>query len=161
MKFIRIIKDNLIVAIIIIIAIPLIILISPIIFISNINNHFTNKARFKAYQEYLLMINGCNFFCYNNKQSVQNLIEQQVLPFLDTNINVIFLDGRIPVSDFNKSYISTALYGIKDKKGFPYLLKIRDGVVVDKSINAELHYAINHNETMKSLVDKIDLFFKV
>ncbi|TKC10199.1 hypothetical protein FA048_08355 [Pedobacter polaris] len=160
MKFARIIKDTLIVTIIIIIAIPLIILISPIVFISLINTHFTNKAYKKAYQEYLLKINGCNFFCYNNKRSIQNLIEQKILPLLDNEINIIFLDGRKPVSDFNNSYISTALYEVKNKIGFPYLLKIRDGVVIDKSINAELYKTINHNKDMNSLVEKIDLFFK-
>ncbi|TCC90253.1 hypothetical protein EZ428_13315 [Pedobacter frigiditerrae] len=160
MRFIRIIRESLIILLAIVVIVPLLLLFFPVFIFLSIKSYFDEKAYKKAYEQYVLKINNANFFCYNNKQSIQKLIEQEVLPLLNNSINVIYLDGRNPVSDFNKSYISTVLYGIKDKKGFPYILKIRDGVVVDKSINADLYYTINHNESMSSLVKKIDLFFK-
>ncbi len=134
---------------------PLIILFLPFI----IWSYFDNLAYNRKYKAYLQTINGTNFFCYNNKTNSKDFIEKNILPTLSSDINVIYLDGRTPKSDFEQKYISKTLYNIKDSKGFPYLLKISNGHLIYKSINNDFYNTMNQNKDVGQLNEKIKEFF--
>ncbi len=135
---------------------PLIILALPFI----IWSYFDNIAFNKKYKTYLHTINGTNFFCYNNRTNSKDFIEKNILPTLSPDIKVIYLDGKTPKSDYDQSFISKVLYSIKDRKGFPYLLKITDGQLIDKSINNDFYNTINQNKDIGQLSKKILSFYQ-
>lgn len=136
---------------------PLLILVVPVIILFNL---FGNKTHTKKYNAYLQSIDGTNFFCYNNRTNSKDFIEKHVLPILAPDIKVIYLNGRTPESDYDQTYISTALYRIRDKKGFPYLLKITDGQLIDKSINNDLYNTMNLNKDIGQLAKTMSSFYK-
>ncbi|MDI6403017.1 hypothetical protein QLX67_13505, partial [Balneolaceae bacterium ANBcel3] len=121
---------------------PIIIIAIPFL----IWSYFDSLAFNKKYNDYLQTISGTNFFCYNNRTNSKDYIEKNILPTLSTDIKVIFLDGKTPKSEYDQRFISKALYSIKDRKGFPYLLKISDGQIIDKSINNDFYNTMNQNK---------------
>ena len=82
------------------------------------------------------------------------------MPTLTPDIKVIYLDGKTPKSDYDQGFISKALYSIKDRKGFPYLLKISDGQLIDKSINNDFYNTMNQNKDIGQLSKKIISFYQ-
>jgi hypothetical protein len=135
---------------------PLLILFLPFI----IYGYFDNLAFNKKYNDYLQKINGTNFFCYNNRKNSKDFIEKNILPTLTPDIKIIYLDGKTPKSEYNQSFISKALYSIKDRKGFPYLLKISNGQLIDKSINNDFYNNMNQNKDIGQLSEKIISFYQ-
>lgn len=135
---------------------PLIILSLPLI----VWLYFGNLAFNKKYKTYLQTIDKTKFFCYNNRTNSKDFIEKHVLSKLSPEVKVIYLDGRVPKSDYEQRFISKALYSIKDKKGFPYLLKVKDGQVIDKSINNDFYNTMNQNKNIEQLSRKINSFYQ-
>ncbi|NQX37593.1 hypothetical protein SAMN05421820_103416 [Pedobacter steynii] len=119
-----------------------------------------NRLFRQEYQEFLLSIEGKSFFCYNNNTRSQLFIEAIVLPVLSPEVNVIFLNGKTPESDFSRRFISQMLYGINDRTGFPYLLKVVNGEVLDQSANNELFNTFNQNKAPDQLLHKINAFYQ-
>ncbi|WP_342328729.1 hypothetical protein [Pedobacter sp. FW305-3-2-15-E-R2A2] len=119
-----------------------------------------NRLFEKEYQEFLQSVEGKSFFCYNNNTRSQLFIEAIVLPVLIPEVNVIFLNGRTPEADFSRRFISHMLYGINDQTGFPYLLKVVNGEVLDQSVNNELFNTFNQNKAPDQLLHKISTFYQ-
>lgn len=136
---------------------PLLILFLPLA----IWSYFDNIAFNKKYKIYLQTINDTNFFCYNNRANSKNFIEKNILPILPSDINIIYLNGRNPKSAFEQKFISRLLYTIKDRKGFPYLLKISNGKLIDKSINNDFYNTMNLNKDIALLRKKIIDFYQI
>ncbi|MBI3520026.1 MAG: hypothetical protein HY062_11800 [Bacteroidetes bacterium] len=122
--------------------------------------YFEHRSFIKKYNQYLQTIDGTNFFCYNNRTNSKLFIEAKILPMLGKDIKIIYLDGKTPKSQYEQKYISHALYSIQDKKGFPYLLKISGGQLVDKSINNDFYNTMNQNKDIGQLSKKIYAFFQ-
>lgn len=135
---------------------PLLILFLPFM----IYGYFDNLVFNRRYKAYLQTIDGTNFFCYNNRTNCKDFIEKNILPTLTPDIKVIYLDGKTPKSDYEQSFISKALYSIKDRKGFPYLLKISNGQLIDKSINNDFYNTMNQNKDIGQLSKKIISFYQ-
>lgn len=119
-----------------------------------------NRLFRKEYQEFLKSIEGKSFFCYNNNTRSQLFVEAIILPFLNPEVNVIFLNGRTPESDFSRRFISHMLYSIEDRTGFPYLMKVVNGEVLDQSANNELFNTFNQNKAPDQLLHKINAFYQ-
>ncbi|MGM9479103.1 hypothetical protein ACS5PU_21965 [Pedobacter sp. GSP4] len=155
-------KINDILTIVIIIPIVLLFLLFflPFVLIDNINCYFKQKKTDKLYIDYLRQIDGHKLFCYNNRRHVQEFIEKQVIPTLPKDVKLIFLDGKTPKSEYSDRLASTILYRIQNQVGFPYLLKIQDGIVHEKSINNELYNNLNQGHDIKPLYDAINKFYQ-
>ncbi|RQO70398.1 hypothetical protein DBR43_20485 [Pedobacter sp. KBW06] len=111
------------------------------------------------YQEFLQSIEGKSLFCYNNNTRSQLFIETIVLPALSPEVSIIFLNGRIPESGFSRRFISHMLYDINDRTGFPYLLKVVNGEILDQSVNNGLFNTFNQNKAPDQLLQKINAFY--
>jgi len=120
----------------------------------------SNKIRERQFNKYLKQLEGKNFFCYNNKSKSLEFIKQKIIPNLPESVEVIFLDGKAPESEYGLKFISRVLYKFKTYQGFPHLLKVRKGNIIDKSINNELFNTINHNKPIVDLIFKISSFFE-
>lgn len=137
----------------------------PVILIYIITYPFSwivQKRFNKRYNEFLLSLESKNFFCYNNKRSSFNYINEEVLPYLPKSVDVLFLKDRIVYSDrYEPKFTSQMFYDFKNYKGFPQLVKIRDGVVYDCSINNELFNSLNQGKDKQIIFDKMNEFFEL
>jgi len=140
--------------IIVILFIPLMILALPFFYIK----HITFKKR---YTKYLPKIEGKNFFIYNNRKNSTLFIENNLIPHLNKDVEVIFLDGEYPKSTFSREFISHMLHDLKNYKKFPHLMKVRNGEVLDQSVNNELYNTLNQGKAIDNLIDTIHSFFEL
>jgi hypothetical protein len=122
--------------------------------------HFQRKKFEKKYAEFLIENNGKNFFCYNNRKNSKKYIEEDIVPNLNDGIEVIFLNGKKIESKYNSEFISEVLYGLKHYNKFPHLMKIRNGKLIDISINNPFYGVLNMNKSKSELLKKINEFFE-
>lgn len=101
-----------------------------------------DKAYALAYQEFLAQHEGDYFFCYTDRQHSEKVIETYLLPALDHKAHIIKLHGRVPETTLDDRMISYALYRL-DNIGFPNVMTVRDGKMIDHSIHHPIYAAIN------------------
>jgi len=123
--------------------------------------HFQRKSFEKKYAEFLKEIDGKNFFCYNNRKNSKQYLEEEILPKLNDGIEIVYLNGKRIESEYNSEFISEALYGLKHYNKFPHLMKIRNGQLIDKSINNPFYGVLNMNKSKTELLNKINQFFEL
>lgn len=124
------------------IIIPLIVIL--VIIASNQSKRERNKF-LERYQEFLNQNEGQEFFCYTNRKEFVDVIEQQLITKLDSTIKIIKLEGKDPITDLNREFISYALNRLINI-GFPNVMKINNGVVEDISLHNEIYNAINNKK---------------
>lgn len=141
--------------IIFIISVPFIIISIPFI--------YYNRRQFeKRYYKFLIENNDANFFCYNSNRKSKEYIESEILPNLNNNIEIVFLNGNsVENNNFPKDFLSNALYKLNNYSKFPHLMKIRNGKIIDKSINSLFFSIKNQNKPKEKLIDEIQNFFEV
>ncbi|MES2734053.1 MAG: hypothetical protein V4714_20060 [Bacteroidota bacterium] len=139
--------------------IALSILSIPILLVAWPVNFLQQKQFDNRYRAYLKMLEGKNFLCYNNRKKSMEYIHNELIPILPENVEVIYLNGKVPQSHYESKYISYALYSLKHYSKFPHLMKVRNGEVIDCSINQDLHHVIDHQKSMDSLLGVINEFF--
>ncbi|AEA42636.1 hypothetical protein [Fluviicola taffensis] len=132
----------------------------PIFIPMMIYGKIQNYSFKKKFHAYLQSIEGEKIFVYNSRTNSHSYIKQTILPQLPKNVALVYLNGRIPQSKFETKYISHALYSIKDKKGFPYLLKVENGKMIDKSINNTFYNTKNQNKDIQLLLNQINQFYQ-
>ncbi len=136
------------------VVIPTMILVTP--FLS-----YSDKKRQAAFRKFVLQIGDKNFFCYNNRSDAKEFIEQKIIPNLPKEIEIIYLNGRELQSDYDETFVSMLLYSFKEYKKFPHLLKIRNGQIIDLSINNRTFNCINQGKPIENMFDEINSFFEV
>lgn len=136
------------------------ILLSPLLLVILPLFIFENRKTEKKYQEFLNNNNGRKFFCYTSRKYVCNFIENRILPSMNNDINIIFLNGKIPISDFPEKIISRMLYRINNI-GFPNIMKIVDGKVIDISLKKEFYQELNKNAEVSTIINLINLGFQI
>lgn len=136
------------------------IILSPIIISLIISGSVQNRLFRKEYKTYLKSIEGKKFFVYNSRTNSYSYIKNNLLPQLPKDVEIIYLNGKVPITNLNKKYISHALYSIKNRKGFPYLLRVENGEMIDTSINNAFYNIKNQNKDIQLLLNQIDQFFK-
>ncbi len=153
--------ENLKVLFLMIMGIAILIIAVPFLLIWSL---FTWPERLKAnkrYAEFLRQNDGKNFFCYNNRKNSKEFIEQEIIPQLGDNVEVIYLNGKVvETPNFSKDFISRALYNLKNYSKFPHLMKIRQGELIDKSINNLFFSVRNQNKPKDQLLAEIENFFE-
>ncbi len=137
----------------------LVIVCSPILLPFVVYGYIKSMLFKIKYREYLKSIDGTKFFCYTNRTNSQEFIESQIIPTLAPDVKVIFLESTAPKSEYERKFISKALHIIKDRKGFPYLLKVSNGQLMDKSINQDFYTTMTQNKGHMELKENINSFF--
>jgi len=123
--------------------------------------HFQRKKFEKKYTEFLTQNHGKDFFCYNNRKNSKKYIENEIIPNLTNGIEIVYLNGKKVESEYNVEFISEALYKLKNYSRFPHLMKIRNGKLIDKSINNPFYNVLNLNKDKTELLTKINRFFEL
>ncbi|RZK13407.1 MAG: hypothetical protein EOO56_27185 [Hymenobacter sp.] len=136
-----------------------ILLIIPCIPFILIHSYFSDKAFEKGYKLYLERMNGACFFCYNNRKSSVEFAKDVIVPALEPSIQVVFVDGKDVKSGDDSKYISRMLYSIQERKGFPYLLRIRDGQISDMSVNNQFYSIMIGRKSITPLLERVNAFY--
>lgn len=134
-------------------------LILPIIPFFLIYSYFSDKQFHTRYNLFLEQMNGALFFCYNSRKSSVDFARESIIPELDPAVQVVFVDGREVILVENREYVSRMLGSIKERKGFPYLLKVEDGQVLALSVNNQFYNILNGRKAIAPLLDRINTFF--
>ena len=121
--------------------------------------HFSDKQFQKRYHQFLERMNGACFFCYNSRKSSVDFARNVIVPELAISIHIVFVDGNKVVADSESDYISKMLGSITERKGFPYLLKIENGQVLNLSVNNQFYSILIGRKPIAPLVDRIHAFF--
>ncbi len=123
---------------------------------------FSKRKKFeKKYAEFLKQNDNLNFFCYNNRKNAKEFIETEIIPNLHDEIEIVFLNGKIVENEnYPKAFLSNALSQLQNYSKFPHLMKIRDGKIIDKSINALFYSIKNQYKPTKKLLEEINIFFE-
>ncbi len=133
--------------------IPFIIILFPV-------KCFWWKKFEKKYANFLNVNHGKNFFCYNNRSNSKTYIEENIIPELSHRIEIVYLNGKEIKSDYNIEFISESLYKLKTYNRFPHLMKIRNGKLIDMSINNSFYNVFNMKKPKIELLHEIHQFFK-
>ncbi len=132
----------------------------PFIILSSPFTYYNRKKFEKQYSEFLVQNNDMNFFCYNNRKNSKEFIENEIIPNMKNNIEIVYLNGKkIETKNYPIDFISKALYNLKNYSKFPHLMKIRDGKLVDKSINTLFYSIKNQNISKDKLLTEVNDFF--
>jgi uncharacterized membrane protein YbaN (DUF454 family) len=153
------VKDKAVLVVGVAFIIGFILLIIPCIPFILIQDYFSNKAFEKEYKLYLERMNGACFFCYNSRKSSVEFARNIIAPALEPDIHVVFVDGRDVESSDDSKYISKMLYSIQERKGFPYLLKIKDGQVINMSVNNQFYSIMIGSKSITPLLERINAFY--
>ena len=141
-------------------AIIVLILLSPIFIILIPFFAFGNRKFDKEYKLFLDSNNGKKFFCYTSRKGIKEYVENTVIPLLDSDINIIFLNGKTPKSEFPEDCISRMLYRIENI-GFPNIMKIVNGEVIDISLKKEFYNELNNKMETSKFIETLKLEFQV
>jgi len=102
-----------------------------------------NRLAFlQEYATFLEENDGKEFFCYKSShrdQQKMEWVEQQVLPLIESDVEIVCLDGRTPKCNLPMRFVSQALYNIQNV-GFPNVMKIVDGKMLDISLHDALYH---------------------
>lgn len=153
------IKDKVALAIGIAFVIGFLILIILCIPFILIYSHFSNKHFEREYKLYLERMNGACFFCYNSRKSSVEFARDVIAPALEPTIQVVFVDGKDVRFGDDSQFISKMLYSIQERKGFPYLLKIKDGQIIDTSVNNQFYSIMIGRKPITPLLERINAFY--
>src|SRR5690606_33926002 len=123
--------------------------------------YYNRKETEKKYSDFLEQHNGKNFFCYNNRKRSKEFIEEGIIPSLVNNVEIVYLNGRQVESEYPKEFISNALYSLKTYNKFPHLMKIRNGKLIDKSVNNIFYSIMNQHKPKTKLLAEINKFFEI
>ena len=153
-------KNILLIILLVIVGFPLLILSIPFLIFIFIFKYFQKKKFEKKYLKFLKENEGKNFFCYNNRKKSKEYLEENIITNLNKEVAIVYLNGRNIESEYNKEFISEALYGLKHYTKFPHLMKIRNGQLIDKSINNPFFGILKMNKPKAELLGEINSFFQ-
>jgi hypothetical protein len=137
--------------VLVVIALPL---LFPLV-IGGIISTWINTSQFK--EQYKAFLKGCDgyvFYCYSDRSQKQVYVQENILPHLDPSLNIIYVQGREPQSDFNQRFISIMLDSLTSK-GCPNLIRISDGQVLDVSLHKAWELAIEQENDPAKFVQII------
>lgn len=119
------------------------------------------KQKFnKAFENFLKNNEGKNFFAYNNRKKSLKFITKHVLPNLRDHIEVLYLENKTLQIEVDKSFYSKMIYDCKNYTKFPHLMKVRNGKVIDISINQELFNWKNQKGNSTHFFTLLNSFFE-
>ena len=146
-----------------IILIVLVIIALPLLFpllIGGVIASLINNTQLKQrYRMFLEVHDELIFFCYSDRRNKHDWVEQNILPHLDPTLNVIFVEGSVPKSDFDPRCISVMLDNVMNE-GCPNLMRITNRKVLDTSLQQEMQSILDQNLDSSAFIQLINTRLK-
>jgi hypothetical protein len=151
---------HILIGFLVIITLPLIIIV---ILVSIPLSLYSSKKSDKEYHDFLLQNNGKNFFVYNERKNSLEFTEKEILPHLNSNINIIYLAGGKTgeAEKYPREFFTRVLHSTESYSKFPHLMKIRNEELVDKSVNISFFSVKHQIKNINKFLLEIDNFFNV
>lgn len=139
-----------------ILALPLLIVVWPSL---HVVQYFLNKSHKEflgKFEEFLTTLEGKTFFCYTSRASSSCFIQNNVIPHLSEEIEIIFVEGRQYHTAMEQSFVYRMLE-VLSKSKYPKALKICKGKVVERSFHKEFYqegvFRNNSDKFCEAIVD--------
>ncbi len=142
-------------------ALAVFILVLLPVFICIIIFLYFQKRQDKNYQKYIASLGDKNFLCYNEGTLSRTFIEQELIPTLDSSVELIYLEGDTLVSDYDERQLTAMLYPFKENFEFPHLLKLRNGHFTELSVKFDVHHTVQNPSSSGKLLERIYGFFDI
>jgi|GEM_PF-2394704 len=123
-------------------------LVSASLIIASIANTKRQQKFNEKYLQFLRQHEGVALFCYTNRLAFCGAIESVIIPQLDKHVQIVKLIGKDPQTDLDKEYIAHMLFNLKEV-GFPNVMRIVNGRVIDRSLHRLIYNSINNNTANK------------
>ena len=121
--------------------------------------HFSEKRFKREYKSFLHRVNGSSFFFYNSRRNSVEFAKETVVPQLKPATKVVFVDGEDIDCGPDSKFVSHMLYDVKEKRGFPYLIKVIDEEPVDYSVNNLFYNTMTGKKPLTPLLQRINAFY--
>ncbi len=151
MKWLEKFRDISLVAFLLAIGAIMFLLFLPIFILALPFLRSKDKENELEYQDFLRTQNEGKFLVYTNKTKSKAFVENEILPNLDKEIQVIYIEGKAVHTEVNYRIVNRLLYDQKVVGGFPWVIKIASGKPYYTSINNQLSNAIKENNPCKIL----------
>ena len=122
--------------------------------------HFSDRKFKKEYKDFLHRVNGSRFFFYNSRRNSVDFAKEAVVPHLESTTKVVFVDGEDIDCGPDSKFVSHMLYGVKERKGFPYLIKVVNEEPVDYSVNNLFYNTMTGKKPLTPLLQRINAFYE-
>ena len=144
------------------VAIGLVLLLCLLLILFYLDKQFKKEQEEfqKEYKEFLSRVNGSKFFFYNSRRSSVEFVKDTVVPQLQPTTNVVFVDGENIDCGPDSKFVSHMLYGVKERKGFPYLIKVVNGEPMDYSVNNLFYNIMTGRKPLTPLLQRINAFYE-
>ncbi len=139
----------------------LLMLFSPLILMFCLIGYFQEREFEKRFLIFLAEIEGENLFWYNNRRKGKDFIEVNILPKLDASVKIVYLDGNDIHSIYDRAMIQRCSAHFSNYSRFPHLLKVRNGQLLDESINNQFFNVVNQKKDKDNLLKTIHQFFEM
>jgi len=114
-----------------------------------------SEAWKREYADFLRTVEGREFFCYTSRRNSRDWVESNILPGLAREVEVIFLDGKIPKCSLPQRCVSHVLCNLENV-GFPNVMKVVNGKILDLSLHHELYDTINQNLPPERFMERLN-----
>jgi hypothetical protein len=123
--------------------------------------YISNKIEAVRFRKYLSTGEGAKYFCYTDKYSSKAFVENNIVPFLPPDVEVLHVSSKRLVNLGKHGAFShrIAIEMKAMKKGFPCVAKISGGRLIAESINQQLYNAIYRKKDARQIVETINRFF--
>lgn len=111
------------------------------------------------YRQWLASIEGSCFFFYNSRRNSVTFARGTLVPALDSAVRVVFVDGKTIKAGPDSRYLSRLLLSARQYQGFPHLIKVVDGQVLEQSINNQFYSVVQQSESLAPLLQRIRAFY--
>lgn len=100
----------------------------------------------KEYTQFLADQEGSILFIYTSKKKTLEFTRNEIVPGLPSDVQVVYLNGKIPESNLERKHVSTLLYRIRPNGGFPLAVRILEGRTQVWSLNKKLNEALQKRQ---------------
>lgn len=140
----------------------LLLLLSPILIPLIVYTYLRDKITETRFKRLLKKNEGAKFFCYTSRQSSVKFARENILPYLDDDITVIYMSekGELNLGDDDLFHtIIGERAGGGKKGGYPFVAKIIEGELISHSLNREFYRRIVRDDDATQLLVTNKEFF--
>ncbi len=140
----------------------LLIILSPILIPVLIFVYLRSKYESARLRRFLARNEGAKFFCYTSKSTGVKFAREEILPHLESDVQVIYMSAKGRMNLGDESIINTLIgmeAGGAKRGGYPCVVKVVEGKLISESLNTEFYRTIHRNANSEPLLRRINDFY--
>ncbi len=146
-------------AVVAVVGILLLLAALPFILLAKPFSAHAERKREARFQLQKMQLGGGCYFIYTNKKKICDFVQQEVLPLLPADIEIVFIADKQLNTDYDGDFIVCLIAEGRVPGGYPFLMKISKEKVLGKSINNEVYNAMENKGNIQRLDEEIMNFY--